>query len=67
MEAMINLEQLPCGAIGGEGPTLHELDKFATEHGRNWEDDAMYHIGQRAWRILEAAFCKTDETKGEKL
>lgn len=54
-DAMTELENLPCGAIGSDGPTLDELDSHADATGHCWEDDAVYHCGQRTWRILETA------------
>ncbi len=52
-EAMIELCNMPTGAIGGDGPTLTELDEYVREHNRPMEDDACYHVAQRTWRILE--------------
>jgi len=52
-EAMEELTNMPCGAIGAVGPTLYELDDYAEKHGQPIENDAMYHCTQRAWRLLE--------------
>lgn len=53
-DAMEMIAQLPCGCIGDEGPTLEELNAVA-EAGHNWDGDAVYHIGQYVWRILQSA------------
>ena len=52
-DAMHELSNMPCGAIGKGGPTLEEMDKYVDETGQSWEGDAEYHTAQRAWRILE--------------
>lgn len=53
--AMEELENMPCGGICEDGPTLEQLDAHVDETGGVWGGDAMYHAAQRAWRILEAA------------
>ena len=46
------LKNIPCGGIGEGGPTLEELNAVA-EAGYAFDDDAMYHQAQLAWRLLE--------------
>ena len=46
------LKNMPCGGIGEGGPTLEELNAVA-EAGHAFDDDAMYHQAQLAWRLLE--------------
>ena len=47
------LEQLSCGGIGAEGPTLEELDEFVETNQKPYGDDQDYHTVQYAWRLLE--------------
>jgi hypothetical protein len=59
--AMKDLENMPCGAIGNGGPTIEDLDASCGEGGDGWwEDDAMYHQAQHAWRNLELALREID-------
>jgi len=52
--AMDKLTNMPCGKIGVNSATMAELDDCA-EQGRYCNDDAVYHISQRAWLILQEA------------
>lgn len=54
-EAMQVLENIPCGGIGSDGPTLEELDEYVNETGNPWCGDSNYDTAQRAWRLLERA------------
>jgi len=51
--AMEELKNMPCGAIGTDGPTIEDLDEYNENTGKIFEDDAVYHVSQRVWRILE--------------
>ena len=42
----------PCGGIGEDGPTLHELNLCA-ESGKPFDDEANYDAAQRIWRTAE--------------
>ena len=54
IDAMAMLENLPCGGIGADGYTEEELDAF-TDQGTFAEQDAVYHMGQEVWLMLEKA------------
>ena len=54
-DAMEEIGNLPCGITGEQGPTLEELDDHVKKTGRSFDDDAIFHTGQRAWRILDNA------------
>ena len=49
--AMERLEDLACGGIGPDGPTMAEIEE-AESNGDTVDNDTFHHQGQAAWRIL---------------
>jgi len=53
-EIQCNVENLPMGGIGKDGPTQSELDE-ASGNYRPIENDSAFHIGQQVWLLAEDA------------
>lgn len=53
-DVMEVLEQIPQGGIGGDGPTILDLEAYVRENSSCYDDDSVYHTVQTAWRMLEA-------------
>ena len=54
-QAMDELQNMPCGGIGADGPTLDEIDAHVEETEECIDNDAFLHTAQRTWRLLERA------------
>ncbi len=52
-EVMSLLEQIPQGGVGPLGASLEEIEA-AENAGHNVEHDAVYHVVQKAWRLLNS-------------
>jgi diaminopimelate decarboxylase len=52
-EVMSLLEQVPQGGVGLSGASLEEIEA-AEEAGHNIEQDAVYHVVQKAWLLLNS-------------
>lgn len=52
--AMNELENMPMGGVGKDGPERKYLDK-CNEQGMPYADDASYHAAQSAWLYLDEA------------
>lgn len=50
-DAMEVLRQIPTGGVGDNGSTMSEIQE-AENCGHCVEDDATYHVVQKAWWIL---------------
>jgi hypothetical protein len=64
------LEDLSCGGVGAEGPTIEEMFQYTEATGMSYDNDADYHTVQYAWRLLEklhrdvgTAFCTDGSDK----
>lgn len=53
IDAMALLTQIPQGGIGDDGATMAEIEA-AERNGRCVEDDAAYHVVQKAWLKLRS-------------
>ena len=53
IEAMSLLEQVPQGGVGPSGASLEEIEA-AENAGHNIEHDAVYHVVQKAWLLLNS-------------
>lgn len=58
-DSMFEIENLPVGGLGKDGPNQAELDK-ATNQGHPIGDDANYHAGQQIWLNLNEAMQELD-------
>ena len=58
-EVMGLLCNLPSGGIGPDGATIEELDIVA-EKGAYLDNDAVFDMGQRMYRILEKAIANKE-------
>lgn len=61
-EAMRDLENMPCGGIGSNGPGRDELDAAAKD-GKVYGGDSTYHQAQSAWLWCREAMGELDERK----
>jgi len=52
-KVMYLLENIACGGIGDEGPTIKEMDDLVNKTGQPWDGEADYHTVQYAWRLLQ--------------
>lgn len=50
--AMYYLENMPCGGVGEDGPTLGDLEKNMLKYSHH---NAEWYTAQLAWRYLEKA------------
>ena len=53
-DAQWALENLPCGGLGVDGPSLDELTDAAMK-GHPYAGEGSFHQGQTAWRLIEQA------------
>lgn len=62
LDAMEVLAQISEGGIGEAGATMAEIE--AAEHnGRCFEDNATYHVVQKAWILLDE-LCRESANQG---
>ena len=51
-EVMELLCEIPQGGVGANGSTMEEIEQ-AERDGHNVENDAVYHVVQKAWLLLD--------------
>jgi len=65
-KVMDQLAEMPCGGtVGANGATMADL-KAVEKEGYSYFDNAVLHVTQRAWRMLERLLpqCRKEKPGG---